>query len=176
MIRKGIHPAAVVDVQGRAVLPDNTILEPQAVIFVGPDGALELGENNILYPHCSIRIDRGWMRTGREVSFGPGVMIYEPRGGLEIGDYCMIAGGTAICGVQHGADSLDIPMRRQVSRSGKIVIEDDVWIGMRVVIMPGVTIGRQSIIGAGSLVNRDIPPRSIAWGTPCEVRETRSLS
>lgn len=173
MIRKGIHPTAVVDVQGRAVLPDTTILEPQAVIFIGPAGVLELGDKNTLYPHCSIRIDQGWMKTGAEVSFGPGVTIYEPRGGLEIGNHCMIAGGTAICGVQHGMDSLDIPMRHQAPRVGKIVIEDDVWIGMRVVIMPGVTIGRQSVIGAGSLVTRDIPPRSIAWGAPCEVRETR---
>ena len=174
MIRKGIHASAVVDVLGKAVLPETTILEPQAVIFVGPQGMLELGEKNILYPHCSIRIDQGWMRTGAEVSFGPGVIIYEPRAGLEIGNHCMIAGGTAICGVQHGMQSLDIPMRHQATQAGKIVIEDDVWIGMRVVIMPGVTIGRQSIIGAGSLVTRDVPPRSIAWGTPCEVRQTRS--
>ena len=174
MIRRGIHASAVVDVQGKVILPDTTILEPQAVIFVGPNGVLELGEMNTLYPHCSIRIDQGWMRTGAEVSFGPGVMIYEPRAGLEIGNHCMIAAGVAICGVQHGAVSIDLPMRHQSAQAGKIVIEDDVWIGMRAVIMPGVTIGRQSIIGAGSLVTRDVPPRSIAWGTPCEVRQTRS--
>ena len=174
MIRKGIHATAVIDVQGKAILPETTVMEPQAVIFVGPDGTIELGEQNTLYPQCSIRIDKGWMRTGVEVSFGPGVMIYEPRGGLEIGDHCMIAAGTAICGVQHGAERLDIPMRHQPPQVGKIVIEDDVWIGMRVVIFPGVTIGRHSIIGAGSVVTRDIPPRSIAWGSPCEVRQTRS--
>jgi acetyltransferase-like isoleucine patch superfamily enzyme len=174
MIRTGIHPSAVVDVLGKALLPKTTILEPQAVIYVGAEASLELGEMNILYPHVSIRIDRGWMKTGDEVSFGPGVIIYEPRGGLEIGDCCMIAGGVAICGTDHGAERLDLPMRRQPTRAGKIVIEEDVWIGMRAVIMPGVTVGTGSIIGAGSVVTRDIPPFSIAWGAPCEVQRART--
>src|SRR5690349_3020880 len=107
MIRTGIHPSAVVDVLGKAVLPPTTVLEPQAVIYVGPAGLLELGELNILYPHASIRIDQGWMKTGKDVSFGPGVVIYEPRGGLEIGDHCMIAGGVAICGTEHGSERID---------------------------------------------------------------------
>ena len=173
MIRRGIHPSATLDVIGAATIPESTVLEPQSVIFVGPDGSLTLGERNILYPHCSIRIDKGWMRTGMEVSFGPGVMIYEPRAGLEIGDHCMIAAGTAICGVEHGAERLDVPMRHQPPKAAKIVIENDVWIGMRVVIGPGVRIGAHSIIGAGSVVLRDVPPKSIAWGTPCEVRQKR---
>jgi len=174
MIALGIHASAVVDIRGKATVPESTILEPLAVIFVGPRGSLELGERNTLYPHCSIRIDQGWMRTGQEVSFGPGVAIYEPRAGLEIGDHCMIAGGTMICGVNHGTDAVDKPMRHQAAEAEKIVIENDVWIGMRVVIMPGVVIGRSSIIGAGSVVTRSIPPESIAWGTPCVVQNKRA--
>ena len=174
MIRRGRHPSAVVDVMGRAVIPETTILEPLSVIFVGAQGVLELGEMNTLYPHVSIRIDQGWMRTGIEVSFGPGVAIYEPRAGLEIGNHCMIAGGTMICGVEHGSADLDMPMRHQPAGASKIVIEDNVWIGMRVVIAPGVTIGRGAIIGAGSVVTRDIPPGSIAWGSPCVVMKSRN--
>ncbi len=176
MIRRGLHPSAIVDVQGPAVIPETTILEPLAVIYVGPEGRLDLGARNILYPHVSLRIDKGWMRTGDDVSFGPGVMIYEPRAGLEIGHHCMIAGGTAICGVNHNATDIDVPMRNQSTTVAKIVIEDDVWLGMRVVVMPGVVIGRGSIIGAGSVVTRDIPPYSVAWGTPCEVQRTRRAS
>ena len=50
-----------------------------------------------------------------------------------------------------------------------IIIEEDVWIGINVTILPGVTIGRGSIIGACSLVNKSIPPYSIAVGNPCKV-------
>lgn len=50
-----------------------------------------------------------------------------------------------------------------------IVIEDNVWIGANVAIMPGVTIGKNSVIGAGSVVTRDIPADVVAFGTPCRV-------
>jgi acetyltransferase-like isoleucine patch superfamily enzyme len=173
MIRRGIHPSAIVDILGQASIPETTILEPLTVITVGTEGRLTLGEKNTLYPHVSIRIDKGWMTTGKEVSFGPGVSIYEPRAGLQIGDFCMIAGGVTICGVSHGAERTDIPMRQQAAVAGKIVLEDDVWLGMRVIVMPGVTIGRGAIIGAGSIVTRDIPPYAVAWGSPCVVQRSR---
>ena len=174
MIRAGIHPSAVIDVLGEASMPSTTVLEPQAVIYVGASGRLCLGDRNILYPHASIRIDKGWMTTGTDVSFGPSVIIYEPRDGLEIGNHCLIAGGVAICGVEHGTERTDLPMREQTAKAAKIVIEDDVWLGMRCVITPGVRIGRGSIIGAGSVVTHDIPPFSVAWGTPCEVQRKRT--
>lgn len=50
-----------------------------------------------------------------------------------------------------------------------IVIEDNVWIGANVAIMPGVTIGKNSVIGAGSVVTHDIPADVVAFGTPCRV-------
>ena len=173
MIRKRTHPSALIDVQGDMLFPETTVLEPFAVLFVGPEGSLKFGEKNILYPHCSIRIDQGWMETGDEVSFGPGCHIYEPRGGLTIGHNSQLGGGTLICGVQHGMSDLDIPMRHQPTESAPIVIEDDVWIGMKAVIMPGVTIGKGAVIGAGSVVTRDIPPFCIAMGAPCVVQRSR---
>ncbi|MFI1753317.1 sugar O-acetyltransferase [Streptomyces sp. NPDC020571] len=56
--------------------------------------------------------------------------------------------------------------------SEPIVIEDKVWIGSNAVVLPGVRIGYGSVIGAGSVVSRDIPPMSIAVGTPCRVTRT----
>lgn len=50
-----------------------------------------------------------------------------------------------------------------------VTIEDDVWIGSGSVILPGVTIGKGAVIGAGSIVNKDIPPMVIAVGNPCKV-------
>lgn len=50
-----------------------------------------------------------------------------------------------------------------------VTIEDNVWIGGNVVILPGVTIGEGAVIAAGSIVNRDIPPRVVAGGNPCRV-------
>jgi len=164
MIAKGIHSSAVVDVLGRAELPETTIMEPCSVIYIGSDAWIELGEKNILYPHCSIRIDIGWLKTGVEVSFGPGVHIYEPRAGLEIGNYCMIGAGSMLCGVNHGMMRSDIPMRFQDPVIAPIVLEDDVWLGMGVAVLPGVRIGKGSVIGAGTVIRKDVPPFSIVAG------------
>ncbi len=56
--------------------------------------------------------------------------------------------------------------------SGKITIGDNVWICTGAIILPGVTIGADSVIGAGSVVTKDIPPRSLAVGNPCKVIRT----
>ncbi|MDH3026960.1 DapH/DapD/GlmU-related protein [Gordonia alkanivorans] len=54
-----------------------------------------------------------------------------------------------------------------------VVIGDDVWIGARVIILPGVTVGRGCVIGAGSVVAKDIPEYTIAAGNPCRVIRNR---
>jgi acetyltransferase-like isoleucine patch superfamily enzyme len=55
---------------------------------------------------------------------------------------------------------------------GDIVLEDDVWLGSRVVVLPGVRIGRGTIVGAGSVVTKDLPPMSLAAGAPAQVRRS----
>lgn len=167
MITKGVHASAVIESYGDLILPQTTVVEPNVVVFVGERGRLRLGERNIVYPNTTIRIDVGWMETGEDVSFGPGVQIYEPRAGLQIGDHCMIGGGCLLCGVNHGRGATDGPMRFQPATSLPIVIGDNVWFGMGVIVLPGVKIGDHSIIGAGSLVTADIPANVIAYGRPC---------
>ncbi len=176
MIRLGIHPSAVIDFSGQLTIPATTVIEPLVVIYGGVAAELVLGEKNIFYPGCVVRIDQGWMVTGEDVSFGPGCQIYEPRGGLTIGNHCMIGGGTLISGVNHGYAQFDIPMRNQPASALPVAIEDDVWIGMGVKVLPGVRIGTGSIIGAGSVVSGDIPSYAIAMGVPCKVIKQRESS
>ncbi len=176
MIRFGIHPSAVIDFSGQLTMPSSTVIEPLVVIYGGAAAELILGEKNIFYPGCVVRIDQGRMVTGEDVSFGPGCQIYEPRGGLTIGNHCMVGGGTLISGVNHGYAQFDIPMRNQPANALPVVIEDDVWIGMGVKVLPGVRIGTGSIIGAGAVVAGDIPPYAIAMGVPCKVIKQREPS
>ncbi|QGY41956.1 maltose O-acetyltransferase [Pseudodesulfovibrio cashew] len=74
---------------------------------------------------------------------------------------------------RHNDARADIPMREQGMTYAPITIEDDVWIGANVVITSGVNIGHGSIIGAGAVVVRDIPPFSVAVGVPCRVVRKR---
>ena len=74
----------------------------------------------------------------------------------------------------HKTNRTDIPMREQgMTEIMPIVIEDDVWIGARVVVLPGCTIGRGSVIGACSVVSKSIPPYSVAVGSPARVVKCR---
>lgn len=63
-------------------------------------------------------------------------------------------------------------IRRTWENSKPVKIGNDVWIGGRAVILPGVTIGDNSVIGAGSLVSRDIPANVVAVGNPCKFLKT----
>lgn len=172
MIRRGIHPSAIVEVAGRLELPATTIIEPGCVLFAGPQAEISFGEMNTIYPGCVFRLERGFIRTGRRVSFGPGCVVYETRAGLTVGDDCLIAGGVKLCGVQHGHDGPG-PMRDQPVRELPIVIGDDVWLGMGVIVMPGVTIGSHTVVGAGSVVTKDLPGRVVAHGVPARVTAER---
>jgi galactoside O-acetyltransferase len=86
---------------------------------------------------------------------------------IRIGDGVMIAPSVTLTTTGHPVH----PARRvDFARFSKpIVIEDKVWIGSNAVILPGVRIGYGSVIGAGSVVSRDIPPMVVAVGTPCRV-------
>jgi acetyltransferase-like isoleucine patch superfamily enzyme len=119
-----------------------------------------------------------------DFSYGP-LDVYafgNPAERLEIGRYVSIAEGVKfVLGGGHDITMpLSYPVRHkfmneycEASTRGSIVIEDDVWIGFNVIILSGVTIGRGAVIGAGSIVTRDIPPYSVAVGNPCKVKRYR---
>jgi lipopolysaccharide O-acetyltransferase len=94
---------------------------------------------------------------------------------IEIGDNVLIASKVFITDHNHGSYSgltqdspMSIPQERKLY-SKEVIIEKNVWIGEFVAILSGVTIGEGSIIGAMSVVNKDIPPFSIAVGSPARV-------
>lgn len=88
-------------------------------------------------------------------------------GNIYIGDACMIGPNVTLCTTGHPADP---DYRRMVAHySLPIHIGENVWIGSNAVILPGVTIGDNSIIGAGAVVTKDIPANVVAVGNPCRV-------
>lgn len=73
------------------------------------------------------------------------------------------------CGFYTSGHPIDKETRRKVEFAKPIVIGNDVWIGGNVCVMPGVTIGDNTVIGAGSVVTKDIPSNVVAVGNPCKV-------
>ena len=86
---------------------------------------------------------------------------------IYIGDNVMFGPNVTLCTAGH---PIEPELRRQVYQYNfPIHIEENVWIGAGVIVLPGVTIGKNSVIGAGSVVTRDIPENVVAMGTPCRV-------
>ena len=99
------------------------------------------------------------------------------QGGIRIGDGVYTGPMVQILAVNHIYDNPNIPIREQGITAQGIVIEDDVWIGASAVILDGVTIGRGSVIGAGAVVTQDIPPYSLAVGSPAKpIKDRRQIT
>ena len=106
--------------------------------------------------------------------FGPGLYVSSSED-VDIGNGVMFGPQIMIIGGDHDFQTLGVPLRfaKNSGRSSPIVVENDVWIGARCTILKGVRIGTGSIIGAGSVLTRDIPAYSVAAGVPCRVIRPR---
>ena len=89
---------------------------------------------------------------------------------VELEDGVAIARGCYISDHSHGFDDPEAFIRDQpLERVAPVLIRRGAWLGQNVVVMPGVTIGRGSVVGANSVVRSDVPDRSIVAGTPARV-------
>jgi len=134
------------------------------------DGRLEIGSETLLEPGVWITApDHARVRIGSGSFLNLGVMIAALEL-VEIGDHCMFANG---CFVTDGDHRFDDPLRpvpwQGFTSKGPTRIGDNVWCGANVVITSGVTIGERCVIGANSVVTRDLPAFSIAAGAPAQV-------
>lgn len=94
--------------------------------------------------------------------------------GIEIGNYVQIAPYVTIMSAMHEHERTDIPMYEQKGyKSARVVIEDDVWLGLRAIILPGVRIGKGSIVGAGAVVTKDVAPYTVVGGVPARFIKSR---
>lgn len=91
------------------------------------------------------------------------------HGPLRIGDNVMMGPEVTILTHTHRIDRTDIPMGKQGSMVSEVIIGDDVWIGMRAIILPGVRIGSGVVIGAGAVVTKDVPDYAVVGGVPARV-------
>ncbi len=93
---------------------------------------------------------------------------------VKIGNYVMIAPEVAFIPQFHKSDSMEVPMSKQGALDfPQAIVEDDVWIGFRAVIMPGLRIGKGSIIGAQAVVTKDVAPYTIVAGIPAKLIRVR---
>lgn len=90
-------------------------------------------------------------------------------GSVNIGNDVTCAGGVFITSENHGLNPLTPSFNDNKLERSNVTIEDGVWLGEKVIVLPGVTIGKKSVIGAGSVVTKSVPPYCIAVGNPARV-------
>lgn len=108
--------------------------------------------------------EKGGIRIGKYCLICPGVRISSAYR-ITIGDNCMFANGAFVT----DADWHGLYDRVSIGRTAPIVIENNAWIGDSAIVCKGVTIGENSIIGAGAVVTGDVPPNAIAAGNPARI-------
>lgn len=114
----------------------------------------------------------GYFEIGEYSFIGPnGVM--GAGGGILIGNHVQLGPGVTIVAENHCYADTDQRIDEQGVKHEGVIIEDDCWLGGRVTVLDGVTIGRGSVIGAGAVVTKDIPSLSVAIGVPARVVKKR---
>ncbi|GAA3026051.1 sugar O-acetyltransferase [Tetragenococcus solitarius] len=120
--------------------------------------------------HIETPIHANW--GGKNVHFGSGIycnsnLTLVDDTDIYIGDNCMF--GPNVVVATSGHPILPILREHHYVYNFPVAIEENVWIGSSVQILPGVTIGKNSVIGAGSIVTNSIPANVVAYGNPCKV-------
>jgi acetyltransferase-like isoleucine patch superfamily enzyme len=133
--------------EGRLRIGEGTLLEPGCWLTLAPDAEIEIGEGCFL--------NRGTMIAAHK--------------SVKIGDHVMFANGCFVGDADHRFDDPEMPITWQgFTTKGPVTIGDNCWFGVHCAVASGVTVGERCVIGSNSVVNRDLPARTICAGVPAK--------
>jgi acetyltransferase-like isoleucine patch superfamily enzyme len=134
------------------------------------DGRLVIGEQSLLEPNCWITIsEHGRVTIGEGTFLNMGTMV-ACENEVTIGDHVMLANGCFVSDASHRYDDRSMPVTWQgFTSKGPTRIGSNTWFGVNCVVTTGVTVGERCVIGANSVVTRDLPDGVIAAGAPAKV-------
>lgn len=156
----------------RLSLGEKTKIKTGSILDMRLGGAVELGDGTVVSEYVFLNPVDGWIRTGRDCSINPFCVIYG-HGGLTLGDKVRIAAQVSLVPMNHRFDDPELTIREQSIEAKGIVIEDDVWIGVKATVLDGVRIGRGAVIAAGAVVTHDVPEMAIVAGIPARTIGSR---
>ncbi|MES2426932.1 MAG: acyltransferase [Bacteroidota bacterium] len=133
---------------------------------VFPFNEFNLGERSVIEDFATINNGVGNVSIGDKSFIGMGNVIIGP---VTIGNNVILAQNIVVSGLNHGYEDVNTPPSLQKTICKPIFIADDVWIGANSVITAGVTLGKHCVIGAGSVVTKDVPEFSVAVGNPAKI-------
>ncbi|HYX37547.1 MAG TPA: acyltransferase [Oligoflexus sp.] len=137
-------------------------VQSQGELYIGAGTCFHSGRTETeLVVHA-----QGRMRIGADCMINNGC-VFNASGSIQIGDRCRFGYGVLIFDSDLHEEN---PQLRHIRpEPAPVTIEDDVWIGSRAIILAGIRIGQGSIVGAGSIVTRDVPPNTVVAGNPARI-------
>ncbi|MCA6463143.1 MAG: acyltransferase [Chitinophagaceae bacterium] len=135
----------------RVTIGKYAIIRPGNLYGGEPGEGLRVGDHSNIGPYCYIGCS-GFISIGNNVMISPRVSIYAEN---------------------HVFDSPDATIKSQGVKRESVVIEDDCWIAANSILLAGVTIGKGSVVAAGSVVTQDVPPYSVVAGVPARIIKNR---
>jgi acetyltransferase-like isoleucine patch superfamily enzyme len=169
-----VAPGARIAAQGDLVWGAGAYVGERSVIQVAAQTRLAIGDRCYLGRELEIAPDRS-IEIGDLTSIQDRTVLF---GDVRIGRYCIFSYNIYISSGTHLFDEhptwLMKDQDREAGRPGQpVAIEDDCWLGINVVVMPGVTIGKGCVIGANAVVTKSLAPYSVAVGVPARVIRRR---
>ena len=134
---------------------------------------ISIGNNCTIMQNSSLYVVNSVLEIGENFSMNQNSVLGADMGSIHIGNNVLIAQNVVLRAADHCHQSIDIPIMKQGHIRGKIVIEDGAWICANCVITKDVIIGRDSIVAAGSIVTKNVPPLTIVGGVPAKVIKKR---
>lgn len=161
----------------KITIGDNVVIDDYCLLDAKGDnnGGITIGDWVTLGRFSSFTCKNGDIKVGSHVNMGSSVKIVVAEGGtVEIGDNVAIGSSCHFSAGSYDYSNPDIlPSARRLPTQG-ISVGNLAWIGAGVIVLDGADIGEKTIIGAGSVVNKDIPANSIAAGAPAQVKKERN--
>lgn len=161
------HPNKI-EIGDNVIIDDNVLIDAKGRTNSGIriESGTFVGRNSIL--SCK----NGDITLGHNVNIGFNSEVFSGSK-VSIGDNCLIAAYCYFIGGDHDTDSVDTAVTKQGSSSYGIKVEEGCWFGAAVKVLDGVTIGRNSVLGAGAVVTKNIPENTVSAGVPAKVIRKR---
>ena len=156
-----------ISIGNRVMIDDYVVLDAK-----GNTSMIKMGDEILVGRNTIISCNEAIIRVGNFVSIGP-FCFFASKGLIEIGSNVSIGSGTHLLAGSHSFDDPDLPIIQQARTAKGIIVEENVWIGTGSKILDGVTVGRNSIVGAGAVVSKDVPAWTVVLGNPARVVEKR---
>ncbi len=144
----------------------NSLIRHRTRMDVMPFNDFKLGDDSTIEDFATVNNGVGGVRIGNRTRIGISCVVIGP---VTIGDDVMLAQNIVLSGLNHPYEDVAVPISKQKVTTKEIKVEDEVWIGSNAVITAGVTIGKHSVVAAGSVVTKDVPAYSIAVGNPARI-------